>query len=108
MSEPTETPGANETDYSLLDQRLLPIADMMVMLGEVDGMVQDEAWGMGMSIESVEIDLPIELDIMTDDQGKLVLGSAPPTQTVETSFMPVFHRVKVGITIQSNTTHGGE
>ena len=36
------------------------------------------------------------------ESGEMVLGSAPPTQTVETSFMPVFHQLKVNISLEKD------
>ncbi len=99
-------PSSQERNYSLIDQRLLPIAEVIQSLSELDGVVEDEDWGLKMSIDEVVIDMPMEFDIMTDDEGNLVLGSAPPTQTIETTFMPVFHRVKVGIRILNDDANG--
>jgi hypothetical protein len=96
-----------DRDYTLLDQELLPFAEVVHALAEIEGVVGDDQWGMKMSVEEIEIDMPLEFDIMTDENGNVVLGGAPPTQTIETSFMPVFHRVKVGIKILSEA-HGGE
>ncbi|MFZ6012343.1 MAG: hypothetical protein ACOYXT_18515 [Bacteroidota bacterium] len=93
-------------DYSLIDPKLVPIAEMITSLSELEGAVEDEGWGLKMSIEEIEIEMPMEFDIMTDDLGNLVLGSAPPTQTIETSYMPVFHKVKLGIKILNAEEHG--
>jgi hypothetical protein len=96
-----------DPDYTLIDQRLLPIAEVIYALSEIDGAVGEEGWGK-MMVDEIEIDMPMELDIMTDDNGHIVLGGSPPTQTIETSFMPVFHRVKLGIKILSEAENGGE
>jgi hypothetical protein len=90
----------------MIDQELLPLAEIVYALSEIEGAVGDDAWGMKMSVDEIEIDMPLEFDIMTDDNGKIVLGGSPPTQTIETSFMPVFHRVKIGIKILSEADNG--
>jgi hypothetical protein len=100
------SPQNKQPDYSLIDQKLLPMAAVISALSEVEGVIDDEGWGMKMSIDEIEIDMPMEFDIMTDDEGNLVLGGAPPTQTIETSFTPVFHKVKVGIKVFSEEDHG--
>jgi len=51
----------------------------------------------GMTVHEVALDLPLELDVDTLGDGSLRLGASPPTQIVETSVMPVFHRLVVRI-----------
>jgi 2,3-bisphosphoglycerate-dependent phosphoglycerate mutase len=54
------------------------------------------------AVQSVEplaarLDLPIELDVGVTDEGTVALAGAPPTQHVETTYMPVFHRISLSI-----------
>ncbi len=49
----------------------------------------------GLTIEELRLDLPIELDVLVDENGQVELQSAPPTQQIETSVMPVLHRLMV-------------
>jgi hypothetical protein len=101
-----ENQAIQERNYSLIDRELLPIAEVIHSLSEINGVVEDENWGLRMSIDEIEVEMPMELDIMTDDDGNLVLGSAPPTQTIETTFMPVFHKIKLAIKIFNDEENG--
>ena len=59
----------------------------------------DEEAGVHLYASSIKLNLPIELQIEVDeDTGKVELGTAPPTQQIETTFMPVFHQLKLTIT----------
>ncbi len=89
----------------MLDKSVLPISAMMECISELEGVIAEEQWGMSMSVEEITIDLPAEFDIMQDDMGRLVLGAAPPTQRIETTFMPVFHRLTLTI---ANATYGND
>lgn len=55
-----------------------------------------EPWG-GVELESLRLDLPVELHVEVGSDGRPRVGVAPPTQTTETSIMPVFHRMKIAI-----------
>lgn len=48
----------------------------------------------------VALDLPIELEVRYGDDGVLLIDIAPPTQQVETSVMPVFHRLMIQVGIE--------
>ena len=54
------------------------------------------------TVSEVAFDLPIELDIRVDEGGVRELGISPPTQIVETTVMPVFHRLTVRIGSEEN------
>ena len=88
--------GNRISGYDLLDKAVLPISRMMECVSDVEGIISGEDSGFSMSIEKIVIDLPAEFDVITDE-GRLVLGATPPTQKIETTFMPVFHRLKVTI-----------
>lgn len=54
--------------------------------------------GMGaMEVERLEFDLPMEMDVtaLGDTVGRVGIG--PPTQWVETTVMPVFHRIRLTV-----------
>ena len=57
----------------------------------------DEEKSLTMSIESVTVETPFELDIQTDNNGKLVIGASPPLYYVQTTVEPVFHSMKIRI-----------
>ena len=50
-------------------------------------------------MSSIELDLPLELDVESDDAAGLVhaVRASPPTQHVRTTVMPVFHRLRVRV-----------
>jgi hypothetical protein len=84
-------------DYKLIDTALMPINEMMFALSEIQGEMKNEICSM--SVESMLIEMPFELDIINDMEGNITLGSSPPTQKFETSFMPVFHKIKLNIEV---------
>jgi hypothetical protein len=80
-----------------MDQALFPFGQLMVNISEIQGELKDDI--SSMSIESIKIEMPFELDVRVDANDRLVLGGSPPTQQLETSFMPVFHKMKVNIEV---------
>ncbi|MCA9707538.1 MAG: hypothetical protein KDK70_16920 [Myxococcales bacterium] len=50
-----------------------------------------------MTVESLTLELPLELALDVDERGGLRVRGAPPTQRTETTFMPVQHRLRVRI-----------
>lgn len=52
------------------------------------------------SVSEIKIDLPIELNLL-EELGAWQLDAAPPTQKVETTVMPVWHRVRLTVTVNN-------
>lgn len=52
-----------------------------------------------MYVEQLSVDLPFELSLNETETGELELLASPPSQTTSTTVMPVFHRVKVTISL---------
>ena len=46
---------------------------------------------------TIGVDLPVELDVWSEQEAVTGIGAAPPTQIVETTIMPVFHRLSVEV-----------
>ena len=42
----------------------------------------------------VELDMPVQIQILTDAEGKTSFGITPPLYKIETSFNPVYHQVR--------------
>ena len=84
-------------DYQVIDRAFLSVSQFMASLGDFEGQIQNEV--NSLSIEAIKIEMPFELDLKTDSNDHLVLGSSPPTQKIETSFMPVFHKIKMNIEV---------
>ncbi len=81
-----------------VDVYLHPFEALFAGLDDLDADLVDEELGVRMLLEEATVDTPIELDASVDEQGRVVLASAPPTQHVETTWMPVFHRLRLRVT----------
>lgn len=78
--------------------RLPSLADF---LGELVGAVsvEPEAGGEVMfAVGEIKADMPFELDVL-QEQGVWQLDAAPPTQKIETTVMPVFHRLRIRVSL---------
>lgn len=53
-----------------------------------------------MQIEEVITETPCQLNIELDDNNNVKIGVIPPMYYVETSFMPVFHKIKLKIRLE--------
>jgi hypothetical protein len=63
----------------------------------VEGEDEDEMAYDGVELEALRLALPVELQVVVDEDGRPRIGVAPPTQTTETSILPVFHRMTIAI-----------
>ncbi|GHE60944.1 hypothetical protein [Roseivirga thermotolerans] len=88
--------------YQLIDEALAPVSGFFSDMIDIAGELRDEEQGLSLYLENMSISTPIEMDVIMTESGEMVLGSAPPTQTVETSFMPVFHQLKVNISLEKD------
>jgi hypothetical protein len=52
------------------------------------------------SISEMNIDLPFELDLLQESDA-WQLDAAPPTQKIETTVMPVWHRLRLRVTVEN-------
>lgn len=57
----------------------------------------DQAFGL--FVERLSLDMPIEIQTLRDDDQRLILGTAPPSQWIETSVEPVLHRLRVTLAL---------
>ena len=78
-----------------LDEFLHPFDDLFAGLADLDGALHDDVLGVAMHVERVLVDLPVELDVSVAEDGRVTMLSAPPTQHVETTWMPVLHRIRM-------------
>ena len=79
------------------EEYLHPVALLFEGFADLDGRLADDLLGVAMHVEEIKVDLPIELDAAAYEDGRVELVSAPPTQHVETTFMPVFHRLRLTV-----------
>jgi hypothetical protein len=72
-----------------LDEFLLPLDEYVTSFGlSLDGVDS------GMQIDSLLLEMPVELVVESHPAGWRLL-TAPPTQHLTTSLMPVFHQIRL-------------
>lgn len=49
-------------------------------------------------VREIALDLPFELDLL-EESGAWQLDASPPTQKIETTIMPVWHRVRIRVRV---------
>lgn len=82
----------------IAEEFLHPVSATFASLADLDGRLVDDELGISMHVEEVKLELPIELDVAVEEDGRVLLASAPPTQHVETTYMPVFHQLRLTVT----------
>lgn len=76
-----------------------PFAELIASLASIDD--DEEAGDDAMDLEGINLSLSIELAIQDDESGvPQVLGSTP-TQWIETTVMPAFHRLRLHIAVEA-------
>jgi hypothetical protein len=79
------------------DSLLMPFSQLVHDLAEYNKNLEDPISGQVMTVEQVKLDMPVEINIAVDDQGKVTLQGSPPTQRTETTILPVFHQLKLRV-----------
>jgi hypothetical protein len=85
----------NKKISAAIDEALLPMYQHLQGFVDINGVISDDFAGVKMELEEVEIESPIQLQIIVQENGAVTLGSSPPVYYVETGVMPVFHQIKV-------------
>ena len=83
--------------YKEIDEKLEPLSFMMEAFSAITEAAPEEDFWDVMKVGQMKFDFPVEVDVHVDDEGGITLGSAPPTQYIETSFMPVMQNVQITI-----------
>ena len=83
----------NTTEPRLVDEAMMSLEEMVADLVAPVEEIVDEENGVLMGISSISIDMPVQLDVVMDENGQVHLGTTPPLYHLETSFMPVFHQL---------------
>ena len=76
---------------------LIPFAEMVQQLVDYGEPVEDPLSERTMAIEQVKVEMPVEINVLVNDDGQTSLKSNAPTQSTETTIMPVFHRLKLTV-----------
>ena len=53
----------------------------------------------GIHVTELVVESPLEMGILADDQGVVELVAAPPRQSMETTVMPVLHRIRLRVVL---------
>lgn len=77
-----------------MDEAFFPFSEMIDKISAIDGEQHDSANGIHSYITRLEIESPVELDILTDASGKVQIGIVPPLYRVDTSFQPAYHSIR--------------
>lgn len=80
--------------------RLPALAEFLADLAGAASIDPDFAGEETIWISEIKLDLPIELNLL-EDSGAWQLDASPPTQIIETSVMPVWHRVRLRVTVNN-------
>jgi hypothetical protein len=78
----------------LMDEAFLPFHTMIERILDFRDEIVNEEQGIRSYVTAYEIESPIELDIILDDEGRLQIGTTPPVYYVDTSIRPSFHRLR--------------
>lgn len=76
-----------------MDEAFFPFSEILEKMLTIDGELYDDGEGVHSYIYAFEVGTPVEIDISTDEEGKLRIGSIPPLYRVETSFRPSYHNI---------------
>lgn len=71
------------------DDPLGPLAEIVAACS-----AGDDA-GHGIALDRLTVEMPLELHAATSASGEVVLAAAPPRQALDTTVMPVLHRIRL-------------
>jgi hypothetical protein len=78
-----------------MDEAFMPFQQIIERMLSFGGEFVDDEAGVRSYIYECEIESPVELDVVWDEQGTLRIGSTPPLYYVDTSIRPSFHRLRL-------------
>ncbi len=81
-----------------IDEAMVSLGSLVGLLSELpNAHFRDDTFGVQQRPTTLTVDMPTELHITTDANGRVVLGGAPPLYPVATTLMPVFHQFRLTI-----------
>ncbi len=86
-----------DRSYAGLDEALVPLHRHLELLMPEHLPGVEVGAQAGMTIEALELEMPIELDVLAEPAGGVSLGSSPPLYYVATGFESARHRLRVTI-----------
>jgi hypothetical protein len=88
---------ATERTYDHIDEKLHPFSVLIEALSAITHTAPESDFWEVSKVDKILVDLPLEIDVLVNDDNTITLGSAPPTQHIETSFMPAIQHLKLTI-----------
>ncbi len=79
----------------MIDEAFYSLEKMIINATNIQGELYDDEEGVHSYIYEMEIATPVELDIVVDKNGKVMIGTIPPMYRVETTFKPSYHSLKL-------------
>ena len=91
-----------------IDEAFAPFRENVLAYAQISGELRSEEAGFSVSVEAIEIDTPLELDVYAplEAGAPLALGCAPPLYRLATSIEPVFHRLRLTLVPASELEEG--
>ncbi len=83
-----------------VDDRLMPLPPLAEFVTELAAVSSDELISPDAArfdLASLRIEIPIEIEVDSTEEGAPVVRATPPTQWTRTTVMPVLHRLMVHI-----------
>ena len=77
-----------------IDEAMMSLSDMVEDIIEPFEPMRDQEQHVSMSLVSIHLDMPVQLQVSVGEDGRVALGITPPLYQVETSFAPVFHQIR--------------
>lgn len=83
----------------MIDEAFMPFAKIIERMLTLEGPLVDDEAGVRLYVSACEIESPVELDVVREEDGSLRIGSTPPLYYVDTSIRPSFHRLSFTATL---------
>ena len=86
-----------------IDEAFIAFGENIRAYADVAGELRSEEAGFSMTVEQIEIETPVELDVCArlEGEGPLAIGCVPPLYRVSTTVQPVFHRLRMTLVPES-------
>jgi hypothetical protein len=93
-------------DGTAMDEAFAPFAGNVTAFADVLGLFEDAQGIQRFRVTALSVETPVELVVQTDSDGAVRLGAAPPLYRVDTTVLPVFHRLRMTLVPQHRLPAG--
>ncbi len=87
----------------MIDEAFMPFDAIVARMLSFNGEFTDDEAGVHSYIYRCEIESPVELNVVRDEDGKLQIGSTPPLYYVDTSYRPAYHKLRFVAELSEDT-----